>query len=240
MALLIPAIAYTLFLCLQPIQIGFRHFLPAYVPMLMLATRGIALRREGEAPSEPSAAAAAATPARTDFGELSRGEARPPGRSSSLLTTACWLLTTLTILDSLRLHPDYLSYTNFPRKNTHLAISDSNLDWGQSLKQVRRWIDDNQPLINKRPLHIAYFGDPEGDGVRHYLGETARPLTPNHDRLPTAGLLLASPVHLAGVYGELDPLRPLRQAEQNGRVSPLAIIGHTMRLYDLDRLNNRD
>jgi hypothetical protein len=219
LALLIPAIAYTLFLCLQSINIGFRHFLPAYVPMLMLAGRSVGQTfLSAQTPLQDSAL-------RTQH-------------SGVLLTTGSWLLTTLLILDGLRIHPDYLSYTNFPRKNTHLAVSDSNLDWGQSLKQVRQWIDHNQLLINNRPVHIAYFGDPDGDPIRHYLGHRAHALGLRpEERIPQTGLLITSPVHLAGVYGEHDPLELLRQAEQQGLVSHLAIIGHTMRVYDLDQFD---
>ena len=165
LSLLIPAILYTIFLLAQPVQIGWRHALPACVPVIMLASRGIAVRREGEAPSEPSSAAAA--PARTDFGELSRVEARPPERP--LLSTGYWILATLTIVDSVRHHPDYIAYTNRPIAHPYEVFSDSNLDWGQSLKQAAHWIDENQPLIDNRPVHLRPFAV-SNRAVRHYVG----------------------------------------------------------------------
>jgi hypothetical protein len=202
LALLIPAVSYALFLCSQNIDIGFRHFLPAYVPMLILVTRGMGT-------SEPSL--------------------RRP------LTAGYCLLAGLLILDAARFHPDYLSYTNFPRKNVHLQISDSNLDWGQSLKQVRECIDSNAALIRGRPVYLAYFGDPDGDPVGHFLGQRVVPLAADDPALPSTGILIASPVHVADVYDHYPSLAPIRQAELEGRLTPLTIIGHSMRVYDLDR-----
>ena len=39
---------------------------------------------------------------------------------------------------ALSYHPDYSSYMNAPWRKPYLAISDSNVDWGQALKQVGR------------------------------------------------------------------------------------------------------
>jgi hypothetical protein len=209
LALFIPAIAYILFLCFQSINIGFRHFLPAYVPMLMLASRGVAFRSN----SSPS---------------------------SGLLPYGAWVLAFLLILDTARFHPDYISYTNFPRKNVHLAISDSNLDWGQSLKQVRDWIDGNQAVIGGRPVYLAYFGDKDGDPISHFLGHRVIRWEPDiNPPLPASGILIASPVHVADAYGHFASLGPIRQAECEGRLAPLAIIGHCVRVYDLDAINGR-
>jgi hypothetical protein len=207
LALLIPAVSYAVFLCSQNIDIGFRHFLPAYVPIMMLAARGL--------------------------GTLE-------GPSRRLFTTGYCLLAVLLVLDAARFHPDYLSYINLPRKDVHLQISDSNLDWGQCLKQVRGWIDSNAAVIRGRPVYLAYFGDPDGDPVGHFLGQRVVPLPADHPALPSTGILIASPVHLADVYDHYPSLAAIRQAEKERRLVPLAIIGHTMRIYDLDQLNNRN
>ena len=50
-------------------------------------------------------------------------------------------------------HPDYLCYINAPVRKPYLAISDSNVDWGQSLKQVKAWLDARAPeRENSLPL----------------------------------------------------------------------------------------
>src|SRR5207248_651587 len=115
-------------------------------------------------------------------------------------------------------------YINAPRHKPYLAISDSNVDWGQSLKQVRRWIDDQ--TANGRPIYLRYFGT--GD-VRHYLGDRVNLLGAD-DPPPTGGLLIISPVYEAGLYDPRDAYADLRSHE------PVAVIGHCMRVYDLDRL----
>ena len=90
------------------INIGLRHFLPAYVFMLLLASRSL----------------------------------WKPGRGT---TITAWAALAVAALHVLAYHPDYLSYLNLPRDRAYLSISDSNIDWGQSLKQVRAWIDRNAP-----------------------------------------------------------------------------------------------
>jgi hypothetical protein len=214
LALVIPAIGYAIFLCVQSIDIGFRHFLPAYVPMLMFASRSLGTRNP----------------------ELGTESAR----TIPFLTPGCRLLATLLILDSTRTHPDYLSYTNVPGKNVHLAISDSNLDWGQSLKQVRQWIDANPTLIRNRPIYLTYFGDTDGDPVSYYLGGRVIRFDGGGEPLPASGVLIASPVHVADVYDHFRGVfDPIRRAESEGRLSPVTIIGHCMRVYDLDVIDAR-
>jgi hypothetical protein len=48
------------------------------------------------------------------------------------------------------------------------------------------------------------------------------------DPLPTSGLLIISMVHEGGAYAEHSPYAVLRE------VNPLAVIGHSMLVYDLD------
>jgi hypothetical protein len=190
--LIIAAAAWAVFLSAGGIDIGFRHFLPAYVPMLMLCGRIAAVRWRFVRWFAWCGVAAAAA------------------------HVALW-------------HPDYLSYMNFPRDKPWLAISDSNIDWGQSLKQARRWLDEHPR--GGRPVWLGYFGNLEGRSVAHYLGDRVNPLD-DHDPAPKSGLLIISPVWVAGAYGH-DQYAFLR-----GR-DPDAVIGHNLLVYDLDRLANQ-
>lgn len=203
LSLLIPALAWAAFISVQPINIGFRHFLPAYIPLLMLATRCLA----------PAASA-----------------------SRRVASVVAWAAVSITAVEVHLWHPDYLSYVNPPRDRAVYAISDSNLDWGQSLKEVRTWLDAHPH--DDRPVYIAYFGSPEGWSVRHYLGDRVIEL-PRHGGglVPSAGLLIISPVALVGDYDADDRYRELREADRAGRIRPVAVIGHTMRVYDLTTLN---
>ena len=53
-------------------------------------------------------------------------------------------------------------------KNGYIYVTDSNLDWGQDLKRLAKWID--QKGIEK--IHVDYFG---GATVEYYLGDKFEP-----------------------------------------------------------------
>ena len=92
------------------------------------------------------------------------------------------------------IHPDYLAYFNWAsggpdRGSEHLI--DSNLDWGQDLVKLNRWLKQNRP--GKR-VGLAYFGqiNPSllklrGDGFDWFLPPalpgTISPMVPDTTRL---------------------------------------------------------
>lgn len=195
-AILIPLLAYTVWLMTARINIGFRHFMPAYAFLLILSARCVA----------------------TGTGKWWR--------------ITAWTGVAAAALHGLSFHPDYLSYINLPRRQVYLDISDSNVDWGQSLKQVRAWVERFKEK-DDRWIYIRYFGN-DRESVNYYL----RGLIPNkvrvlkpHSPLPGRGILIVSPVWVAGVYDRQDRYAALR------RIEPTDTIGHSMLVYDLDRLN---
>ena len=122
---------------------------------------------------------------------------------------------------SLRAHPDYLSYFNETvRGREHEILSDSNLDWGQDLSRLARYLDENQ--IDR--IHLAYFGmtSPEAVGLR---GATAlRPA----DR--PQGWVAVSVTFLQGNYLPAQgPDYSWLRAQ-----TPHAKIGKSIWLYHLD------
>jgi len=173
------------------IDIGFRHFLPPYVFMLMVASRCAA--------------------------------------GGGVWRCLSWIGLTAAAVHGFVFHPDYLSYINFSRGVPYLAISDSNVDWGQSLKQIGKWLDEHPQ--NGRRVFLRYFGN-DRKSVEHYLGDRVF-LLHNLDAPPTDGLLIISPVRVAGVYDPQDRYAALRP------FAPEARIGHSMLVYDLDRLRKR-
>src|ERR1700736_169826 len=68
-----------------------------------------------------------------------------------------------------RIHPHYLAYFNEiaggPR-NGYKNLVDSNLDWGQELKNLQRWLDQRKI---EEPIWLSYFGtaDPNWHQIRH-------------------------------------------------------------------------
>ena len=188
--LFIPMFAWSAFMMSSKIDIGFRHFLPAYLFMIFLATRILI------------------------------------GGQIGWLATA-WISVAVAGIHVLTYHPDYLCYINFPRKAAWLDITDSNVDWGQGLKYVRRWID-NHP---NREIYVRDFrwGEPRLFNVAQRLGPRTI-LIDRMDDLPTQGVLIISPVALVGPYEPHDRYKVLRGYK------PVAILGNAMRVYDLDRL----
>ncbi len=73
------------------------------------------------------------------------------------------------VVSSLSIFPYYLTYFNElvgGSKNGHKYVTDSNLDWGQDLKRLAKWVDEFK--IEK--IYIDYFG---GGDAKYYLGERA-------------------------------------------------------------------
>jgi hypothetical protein len=192
--LAVPAILWTGLFLSTRINIGVRHFLPAYVFLLILGARALA------------------------------------GDPPRWRTIAAWTGVALTAVHGLMWHPDYIAYENLPRPRAYLDLSDSNVDWGQGLKQARDWLDAH-PRSAGRPVYLLYFGDPNSPRrVLHYLGNRVT-LIPPHAPLPADGLLIASPVWVAGPFDIGDRYAALR------RLQPLDVIGHALLVYDLAPLS---
>jgi hypothetical protein len=181
-------VAWALFMMNAKVNIGFRHFLPAYLFALAVAARPLAL-----------------------------GGVR--------WAVPAWCGLAVAGLHAASFHPDYISYINYPRHKPHLAISDSNVDWGQGLKQARAWLEAHPQ--HGRTVWLSYFG-PDTRDVRYYLGDRAVRLS-EYDPSPARGLLIISPVHEAGTYNPAPHYAMLRARE------PDAMIGHCWLVYDLDR-----
>jgi len=100
-------------------------------------------------------------------------------------------------------------------------LDDSNVDWGQSLKQLKTWLDLHAP---GRPLRLAYFFDfpPESYGIRYTRAEIADLAVD-----PPPGLYAVTATQVARVPaypGASDWLR---------RIRPVAIAGHSIYVYDI-------
>jgi len=145
------------------------------------------------------------------------------------------------VVEAAGIYPDHLSYFNEmacamenPRElgldgGTRcgpLWLDDSNVDWGQSLKQLRDWMEEQG---EKRTIRLAYFGSfpPEDYGLRYQkiaLGD----LLPQ----PAPGLYAVS-AHMVARYPAMaDRILPgagawLRQT------TPTAIVGHAIYVYDV-------
>lgn len=76
-----------------------------------------------------------------------------------------------SVSSSLAVYPHSLAYFNEAAggpMNGHAHLVDSNIDWGQDLLYLKRWLDEHPEA---RPLGLAYFGhfDPRVAGVEFSL-----------------------------------------------------------------------
>jgi len=97
------------------------------------------------------------------------------------------------------IYPHFLAYFNELAggpDNGYLYAVDSNLDWGQDLKRLKKWIDDNQ--VNQ--IYLDYFG---GGDAEYYLKEKFLPWwgERNPQELPKNSYLAISATQLQGGRG---------------------------------------
>jgi hypothetical protein len=110
-------------------------------------------------------------------------------------------------------------------------LVDSNIDWGQDLKGLKRWMDRNRVTT----INLSYFGtaDPSYYGIQctylpggpFYVEQQVSP-----PQLP--GYVAVSLTNLRGVYFN-EEMR--RRYEQLLERKPAARIGHSINVYWIER-----
>lgn len=145
------------------------------------------------------------------------------------------------VVEAMAIYPDHLSYFNesaclleSPGKIGldggsrcgPLWLEDSNVDWGQGLKQLRAWQTAYAP---QRPLHLAYFGayPPEAYGLQFEKIDDSVLLLPQ----PPPGLYAVSANWVAR-----GPALGARIATGDAawlRTPPSAIVGHAFYIFDV-------
>lgn len=145
---------------------------------------------------------------------------------------ALLILMVWYIGSSLYVHPHYLAYFNElvggPDKGYKYLV-DSNIDWGQDLKELKKYMDEN----NIEKINLSYFGtdSPERYGIKYdwlpsvYLrnNEPQKQIA-----LPLKGLIAISVTNLQGVHFEDNNLFSwLKNYE------PIKKIGYSIYVYDI-------
>ena len=128
--LVLPVAVYLAVAMASKLNIGSRHLLPVYLFLCVLAAGGA-------------------------WGWIRSATGRM--RKGAALTVALLLL--LHTASSLHAHPDYIAYSNEiwgGPTQTYRYLSDSNTDWAQQLKAVKRYIDEH----GIRECWFAYFAAP--------------------------------------------------------------------------------
>ena len=198
----LPPIAYGVAAMGHGLNIGHRHLLPAMPFLLVIAGRATA------------------------------GLWERPGRHAwkpVVLLLAGWYA-----LSTARIHPHYLAYFNGIAggpANGYRYLVDSNLDWGQDLKRLKTFVEENG--VGKILLSYLGSADPRYYGIPcDLLPGRMIPIPPDLTLVVRPGDLVAvSVTNLQGVY--LPP--PVRRLmEKLKSLTPVASIGYSMRVYRAD------
>ena len=200
--LVIPLVVYWLAAVATPLNIGIRHLLPALPPMMILA---------------------GAVPARAV-----RARWRPVAALPALLLVAA-------ATESLLAAPYHLAFFNWPSRaffDRHEMLVDSNLDWGQDLGRLARFVREHDiPL-----LKLSYFGSasPRHLGLAHEVLTAANTyLLCERDLVGATSLapgdwVAISATNLVGApfpAADRDALAGFRH------LVPETTIGHSIRVY---------
>jgi len=142
------------------------------------------------------------------------------------------ILISWQLVSVISIYPYFLAYFNElagGAKNGYLIVTDSNLDWGQDLKRLARWTEQN----NIEKIYVDYFGGAVAD---YYLGDKFMPWWGSRspqDLNNTGGYLAVSATFLQGGRGE--PAPGFKEATGYYRwlnnFQPVATIGYSIFVY---------
>lgn len=131
-------------------------------------------------------------------------------------------------VESAAIYPDYLAFFNFAAGGPAAGpryVLDSNLDWGQAFGAVGRY------ARREGIARVCLFSF--GNGAAHRYVPGPSQLDPARlDQMDCVAAVSATPLY--GLYVGPEVLAPLRQRQ------PLAVIGHSVYLYDLRRARKPD
>ena len=160
-------------------------------------------------------------------GEVARAAVGRTAATGFVLAMVAWLGVA-----SASIHPHYLAYFNEaiggPR-NGYRHLVDSNLDWGQDLKRLKRFMDER----GIAELALSYFGTdaPARHGIAYRWLPSYVLANPDPEGriAPLKGWVAVSATNLQGVYFP-DPTL----FEGLARREPDATIGYSIFVYRLD------
>lgn len=193
--LLVPAGLYFLSFVVNDINIGLRHILPAY-PFLFVFAGSLMV---------------------TTWDALKEPFVKYKHHATYILGVLVgWLL-----IGTLLAYPYYLAYFNEftgGPENGHKYLLDSNLDWGQALKETAQWLDDTG--YENQTIRMTYFGseDPLYRGIDSLSIACA----------PTPGIHVISVNRLYDFMGNQQGC-----ANWLKDYEPLTVIGYSIFIYDI-------
>jgi 4-amino-4-deoxy-L-arabinose transferase-like glycosyltransferase len=191
--LVLPPGLYFLLATFTHINIGLRHILPVY-PFLFVLIAASVLRTRG-------------------------------GLPATALSAVLCLAGAMQAAETIRIHPHYTAFFNTvsggPDQGPRYLV-DSNLDWGQDLGNLKRWLERH----GKPRLCFFYFGS----AIPEYYGIQAEAIPPTWDSNGRANvdcIAAVSATVLRDVYVEAGRYKWLRE------LRPLDKVGYSIYIYDL-------
>jgi len=134
---------------------------------------------------------------------------------------------------SLSVYPHYLAYFNElvgGAKNGYKYAVDSNLDWGQDLKRLTQWVNEN----NIQKIYVDYFG---GGSVKYYLKEKYLPWwgDRNPSEMTESKFLAVSATFLQGGRGLPVPGFDQKTGYYRwlDNYKPVKVIGYSIFVYKI-------
>jgi len=153
-------------------------------------------------------------------------------QSRRVLQIAGVVLLIWLVVGTIGIYPDYLAYFNELAggpANGYRFLTDSNLDWGQDLIQLRRYMDKN----DIQTLYLSYFGSV--NPATYVLDFTPLPsFAPLQGEsqfamyMPEPGIYAISVTNLSGQY-----LSNPSTFDWFRRQSPVARVGYSIHIYDV-------
>lgn len=148
-------------------------------------------------------------------------------RKAGLTVVLLWY-----VMSSASIFPHYLAYFNElvgGPNNGYKYLVDSNLDWGQDLKGLKRYMDEHK--ITR--VWLSYFGtaSPEYYGIDYNALPSYIIFEPRRERIPTPYVAISA-TNLQGIYLEAtgyhaDLFKAFRSKK------PLAKVGFSIFIYKL-------
>ena len=154
-------------------------------------------------------------------------------RQRNLVKGGLSALAVWYVISSGSIFPHYLAYFNElvgGPSNGYKYLVDSNLDWGQDLKGLKRYMDEH----GIRRVWLSYFGtaSPDYYGIAYNYLPSYLIFHPNPEKEPTPYVAISA-TNLQGVYLPVlrlspDFFEPLKHRQ------PIAKIGYSIFLYRME------
>lgn len=188
---------FLLLVILADLNIGFRHALPILPFACMLIAAGVAWSW------------------------------RTGTRGMRVVLVALLAWNTISVARAWPWYISYLSEYAGPLEDSYRILSDSSLDWGQGLLELRRWMRAHDIPV----VYLSYFGTapPEGYAIDYLPLPSYGPLSPRRlvEGAPPPRHVAVSATNLAGVYLGSDPFAELRNYR------PLAVLAGSIWLFEV-------